>query len=102
MTKVGSEGDQYLREYPHLLEMDQSMRGLPASWSQARDASRDLPRSRAQYLRRYFDELALTTIYRALGRSVRAPTWGSPDGRFRCGSMCRSRAWSSTGCSIAS
>ena len=67
MTKVGSEGDQYLWEYPHLLKWINQCAACQHRGRKPEMPAEIFPGVAAQYLRRYFDELALTTIDRARG-----------------------------------
>ena len=67
MTKAGSEGDQYLREYPHPLKWINQCAACLHRGREPEMQAEIFPGVAAQYLRRYFDELALTTIYRAWG-----------------------------------
>ena len=65
MTKAGSEGDQYLREYPHLLKWINQCAACQHRGRKPEMPAEIFPGVAARNLRRYFDELALTTIYRA-------------------------------------
>ena len=67
MTKAGSEGDQYLREYPHLLKWINQCAACQHRGRKPEMQAEIFPGVAAQYLRRYFDELALTNDLSCLG-----------------------------------
>ncbi len=59
MAKAGSEGDQYLREYPHLLKWINQCAACQHRGRKPEMPADIFPGVAARNLRRYFDELAL-------------------------------------------